>query len=58
MFNSISKDKQLLFPIGSPSYTPGGGGGVWQGVGKYVFKENPKSDFDLDLEFVKTNLEN
>ena len=31
-------------------------GGLGMGVGKCVYKENPKSDLDLDLGFVNTFL--
>ena len=48
-------DKQLLFSIGSPNcilFTfP-----RWVVLGKCVTKENPKSDLDLDLGFVKITL--
>ena len=52
LHNSTKINNQLWFSIGSPNcslYTfPG-----WVGVGKCVSKENPKSDLDLDLGFVK-----
>ena len=50
--------RQLLFWLYSSilliQYSLGGGGGGWGVVGKSDFKENPKSDMDLDLEFVNS----
>ena len=59
LFNLTNKCKQLLFSIGQPNcalstFPRGGGLGVWVvGFGKCVAKENPRSDLDLELGFVK-----
>ena len=48
-FNSTHIDKQLLFPIQSPTFLGNGVcGGEGRVVGKCDSNENPKYDLDLD----------
>ena len=48
-FNSTHRDKQLLFPIQSPTFLGNGVcGGEGRVVGKCDSNENPEYDLDLD----------